>query len=643
MGSDERAGSEPLSSDEPAPRGWLLLCVALLVVVGVYLPALGGPFLWDDRHLISDDSGPHRIDVARAFSQPFWVGTPESVASHSYFRPLTTLSLNVDQVVHGDNSAGYHLTNIAAHLVATALLFALIRRRQVSELVAFMLTLAWALLPRLAECAAWISGRGDALAAACAFAALLVWRPSSHARLALAAVLGLAAMWCKESGLATFAALLVLELGGSGSRAKSQAGRLARLLLLLAPLLVYGATRLAAGAGSVGDGLVLGPAMRALMVLEALGRYAFMLADPFQPRSVNGQLGTASWPFVALGGALALAGATALLKRPKLSHETLVWLAFGLTPLLLVLHLTRLPVTAVAADRYLYLPSAGLLLAAAPTLQAAITARRTLLAPLALLLVALAVRSVQRVADYADDARFWTTALVQTPGDMTPPIELGGVAYRSGCLPEALELYSRGARLDSARVSRQLGTVALVANLLGKRELALQASDALIRAYPDSAEMRLRRATLAISSLDWAGARKNAQRALELEPGLQPAQEVLAALPRDERLHAAVVAGAPLAERLALELRTLRYPEAVTTLRALLDDPAANPVALRQGIELVITRGDPADAVPLLERYLSSHRDPDAQRLLAAVQARFDAATNLRARLRDSAIAATAP
>jgi hypothetical protein len=616
-----------------------LLCVALLVVVGVYLPALGGPFLWDDRHLISDDSGPHRIDVVRAFSQPFWIGSPESVASHSYFRPLTTLSLNVDQVVHGDNSAGYHLTNIAAHLAATALLFALIRRRQVPALLAFVLTLGWALLPRSTECAAWISGRGDALAAAFAFAALLVWRPGSRVRLALAGALGLAAMWCKESGLATFAALLVLELGGSVTREKGQAGRLPRLLLLAAPLLVYGATRLAAGAGSVGDGLVLGPSMRALMVLEALGRYAFMLVDPFQPRSVIGQLGTASWPFVALGGALALCGATLLLKRPKLSRETLVWLAFGLTPLLLVLHLTRLPVTAVAADRYLYLPSAGLLLAAAPSLQAALSARRRLWAPLALLLAALGVRTAQRVADYADDARFWTTALVQTPGDMTPPIELGGVAYRSGCLPEALELYSRGASLDSAPVSRQLGTVALVANLLGKRDLAIRASDALIRAYPESAEMRLRRATLAISSLDWAGARNNAQRALELEPNLRPARAVLAALPEDERLHAAVAAGAPLAQRLALELRTLRYPEAVTTLRALLDDPAANPVALRQGLELVISRGDPADAAPLLARYLSTHRDPDAPRLLAAVQARLEAATSLRAQLRDRAFA----
>lgn len=634
MGVDDRAAAEPLTPAEPrAPRGWLLLLLALLAVSGVYLPALDGTFLWDDRHLVSDGASGPTFDVRRAFAQPFWIGSPETKGSVSYFRPLTTLSLGLDRELHRDNPAGYHLTNIAAHLVATGLLFGLLRRRRVSEACAFVLALGWALLPRLTEGAAWISGRGDVLAGMFALGALLAYRPGSRARLALAAALALAATWCKEAGVAAFAALLVLELTGSG-KAGTRAERLPRAALLAAPLLIYALSRFAAGAGSLGDGQALGLPLRAATVLEALGRCAFMMANPFQPRSLIGHLGAPSWPFVVAGGALALVSVAAL-GRAKQSTETYACLALGLTPLALVLHLTPLPVTAIAADRYLYLPSAGLLLAVAPSLQAALAARRVLWAPLALLVVALGVRTSQRVADYADDARFWTTALAQAPDDVTPLVELGGVAYRTGCFAEAFALYRRAVRLDRAPVSQQLGTVALVANLLGKRELAAQVGDRLIHAYPDQAEMQLRRATLAVSELDWPRARAHAERAGKLDPGFSAARAFLASLPELEQLHAAVRAGAPASTRLTLEMRTLRYPEAVATLRDLLEDPRADPSVVRQGIEFVVTRGEPQDASPLLTRYLRSRADPDASRLIAAAQLRFDSAASLRAQLRE--------
>jgi tetratricopeptide (TPR) repeat protein len=641
MGVEQRGGSQALTSaGQRAPRGWLLLLLSLLAVAGVYLPALGGPFLWDDRHLIPEGTAPQAVDIKRAFTQPFWFGSSQSQASVSYFRPLTTLSLDWDRSLHGDVSAGYHLTNVAAHLLAMGLLFALLRRR-VSELVAFVVALGWALLPRLTEDAAWISGRGDVLAGALALGALWVHRPGSSLRLALAALLALGSSWCKEAGVAAFAALLVLELAGaSAGRAKPLSPRLG---LLLGPLLLYGASRFWAGAGSMGDGQSLGLAQRSITVLEALGRYAFMLANPFQPRSVIGQLGAPSWPFVVLGGGVALTAALVALRRPKLSPETTAYLVLGVTPLLLVLHVAPLPVTAVAADRYLYLPSAGLLLALAPALQGALSARRSLWAPLALLVLALGVRTSQRVDDYADDARFWIRALEQAPRDVTPAVELGGVAYRSGCFKEALALYSRAAKLDSAPVSRQLATVALIANDLGQRDLAGRALEELMRAYPRLAEMRLRRATLAVSSLDWEGAQEHARQALQLEPGFAAARAFIDSLPKLQALHHAVLAGAPASVRLTLEMRSMRYPEAVATLRGLLDDPRADPAALRRGLEFVVTRGTPEDAAELLERYLRASPDSNGARLNVAAQVRSTAAESLRAQLRQRAVDVSTP
>jgi hypothetical protein len=353
-----------MKGDEAPPRGWLLLGLCVLLVACVYARTLDGAFIWDDRYLTEEAGRLLLSPLAQAFQQPFWLGPPGEPGSHAYYRPLTSLSFMLDAAVHGENPSGFHLTNLLFHLVTTGLLFGLLRRRGNSDKTAFLLASAWALLPRLTEGAAWISGRGDVLAALCCLLALWVHRPGVRARLIGAMAIGFAALLCKESGVAVLVALFLLERSAAAATRSSSR---AALLVLSVPAVGYLLLRLSAGATSVAEGIKLGFGARLLTGLEALGRYAFMLLDPLQPRSFFGQLGQTDYLFVALG-VVVLGGLIFLATRwRRLSGETRALLVLGLVPLGLVLHLTAaLPVEFVAADRYLYLPSAALLLAAAP-------------------------------------------------------------------------------------------------------------------------------------------------------------------------------------------------------------------------------------------------------------------------------------
>jgi protein O-mannosyl-transferase len=576
-----------MTTGERAPRAALLLVLCLLLVACVYARAFDGPFIWDDRYLIADSESVRQGVVLQLFKQPFWLGPPGQAGSLSYYRPLTSLSFVVDFWLHGENASGFHLTNLLLHLLATGFVFGLLRQRQCEGRLAFLLTCVWALLPRLTEGAAWISGRGDVLAATFALAALWAYRPDSLARAWLAALLAFGALLSKESGIAVVLALVLLERGASAR---------VRVVAPAAALLAYLALRTAAGATSLGDGAALSVSARALTSLEALGRYAWMLLDPLQPRSLLGQLGHLQWRYVGAGVASAVALLVGATRWRKSSTPTRAFAVLAFVPLALVLHLTPLPVTVVAADRYLYLPTAGLLLAAAPALQRRWGTKPAVLASLLLLLVACGVRTFQRVGDYADDARFWVEAVQTSPSDAIGLIELGSVAYRAGLFDAGLRLNQRALPLDIASRGQALDNAALMAMASGDRVLAAQLGDELVQRFPDRPGFRLRRASIALNARDFERAEAEARRAASA--GFTAAERFLELVQRS-RLPSV---DPQLAQRQDIE--ALRYREVASRLEQLLKEPQASQPLIRSGVEFLILNGEPERARQLFQLYV---------------------------------------
>jgi len=94
------------------------------------------------------------------------------------YRPLIPMTYALDQFFWGSRPLGYHITNVALHVVITVLMFLVFERLTGSLLVAFVSTVLFALQPAHHSRVAWIAAR-DSLV--CLLFLLLSWLLYLHA------------------------------------------------------------------------------------------------------------------------------------------------------------------------------------------------------------------------------------------------------------------------------------------------------------------------------------------------------------------------------------------------------------------------------------------------------------------------------
>lgn len=90
-----------------------------------------------------------------------------------YYRPLFLVWLRLGYALFALHPGGWHLFNLALHLTATALLFAVVRLLSRDTRVAFVTALIFGLHPAHSESVAWINGAPDPLVAI--FFLLALW------------------------------------------------------------------------------------------------------------------------------------------------------------------------------------------------------------------------------------------------------------------------------------------------------------------------------------------------------------------------------------------------------------------------------------------------------------------------------------
>jgi protein O-mannosyl-transferase len=444
-----RAGGEPAPENESAadgnenaPRPWLVLVGILLVTAVVYAPALGGPFLWDDRMLIEQTARVRSLgSIGTFFSSGFWADTVHGEQAGAYFRPIATLSFALDHALHGQNPAGFHLTNLALHLACVALLFGWLRQQGNRLGAVALATSLWALAPRLAECVAWMSGRTDVLAGLFSLGALRLWTAPgerSTARDAGACALLFAGLLSKEVALAAVVACSVHAW-------LAPPRVLGRMLAPLATFGFYLVLRLRA----LADAPAMGPfdeslGSRAAAILESVGRYAFMIVVPTQPRARLGLRSEPDTTWAVVGAliviGLAVVAAWWLMRKRPLDPRSATGIVVSTVGLALVVHVIPIPVTASAADRFLYVPFMGLCMLSTPALErlGAAHPRRLAVAACAVL-AAFTWRSLAQAQLYADDVAFWSTALEAShPRDLVAHNQLGVLYAEAGMDEEAL-------------------------------------------------------------------------------------------------------------------------------------------------------------------------------------------------------------
>jgi len=118
---------------------------ALGIIAGAaivaYSNSFGGPFVFDGANAIVDNASIRHLWPLGAVLRPPADGSPVSG------RPLTNLTFALNYALGGLNVGGYHVANLALHLLAAGLLFGIIRRTVQNTALAAAAALLWTVHP----------------------------------------------------------------------------------------------------------------------------------------------------------------------------------------------------------------------------------------------------------------------------------------------------------------------------------------------------------------------------------------------------------------------------------------------------------------------------------------------------------------
>jgi Flp pilus assembly protein TadD len=367
------------------PTFWLFASFTALASLA-YWPAIGGSLVWDDHYLVKDSpffKSP--AVVGEAFKHPLYV-----FSSSTYFRPVQSASYFMDYALGGSSLWLHHLTNILLHSAAACLLF-LVFRRTIERLgpgdeapsqlragywVAGIASFLWLLHPIHHAGVAYISGRADSLAAVFALGAWLFLESAGSQRSAFgkfalifaAAALGLLALYSKEIAILWF-----LLYGVYASFFKSGVHRMQRLLPwagMLCVVLLYAWHRsLVLADVPEGEPAVLALDFRLRLAIRALGDYGQLLLWPgrlhMERRVIpfeGSESGFLATPWLAVFGTAFIAAAAALAftsgRLARVRQFGVTWFFLGFLPIS-----NLFPLNAQVAEHWIYMPSAGILLA----------------------------------------------------------------------------------------------------------------------------------------------------------------------------------------------------------------------------------------------------------------------------------------
>ncbi|MBX3192430.1 MAG: tetratricopeptide repeat protein [Labilithrix sp.] len=635
------------------PRAKIALATMALIAVmlAVYAPVRRGAFVYDDHALVEKSRG----SMSGVLGRPFWTADPMSDLRPTYYRPLVVLSLRFDALLD-DTASGYHVTNLALHALAIALFVIAARRLGASGPETIAAAALWSLAPRLTESVAWVSGRTDVLAACFSFAAVALWpwyggkdgERSDHARAAGASVALFGGLLSKEVAGAAAIAIAIATVHAS-RRVDRKIGRLA---YVAAPIAVYAALRTAAGGAS--RATPLGAGARAATMLEAVGRYAEMIVDPWHPASSIGLVGEIDVAR-AIAGGLVVALASVLVVRAwraRVEAASVVGGALALFGLAPVVHLLPIGLaSAVVADRLLYVPLAGLALALARAASAlGPRAKRAAAVGAAALVVSFAPVTRARAADYTSELTYRVAAAERAhPHNTAPLTGLAWVlrewgAYDLSCRLQrsARATLDRTGRAGIPRHARALENLAGCYALIGAYDEAASIYAELLSRDPNAARVHMELGFLQMHRFDLDGAEASFSRALSLEPALEPARRALDGVPRlREALAALSTADAREARPVAwasLLGRLGRRPDAVSAWSRIADDPTASPEAKRDAARFLLLHADAVAARRAVDAYAASGAARDvtlevARDDLALRERRHAAVASVQARI----------
>jgi protein O-mannosyl-transferase len=454
-----------------------VLAVVALVSIALYLPTTRYDFVWDDAMLITNNSLLVHARPAEILAHGFWAGTPQQMdgPSASYYRPLVTMSFWLNLNGSRADPWWFHRVNVILYALAVVAVTLVLWELLHSGAWTLLGGLLFAAHSSHVESVAFVSGRTDIMltlfTGIAAFALLRSMR--KHNR-----------WWW----------LVVLPAFGCALLSKETAV-LFPLLVALAPLLVgakydrrHWLLALATVAIVAGYFLLRAAAVPAAFPIEGrvsftgrlaaivntFGLYMRMFVWPFAHRAwyEAGGKSVVSLPNIIASLLFTIAAvAFALKRRFSTTRWGSAWTVFFLLPVAGIATIGPL-----AAERLLFLPSAGLVMVVVTVLarlpQCRATTRGVIAVAGGIVVVLLGADTMARARVWRNNETLFTAMVREAPTAPSAYCALGdAIAERQP--DSALALYEHAIRLDKDNVHGHLHA-AIILSDKGEQRLAIE-------------------------------------------------------------------------------------------------------------------------------------------------------------------------
>ena len=479
-------GNVGRTASDPGPRSIsdfvsrdTLALVGLCVLVCVsYYPSLGAGFVWDDFVFTE-------APVIQAWSGLWniWF-SPADIRHEGHYWPIVYTTFYLEHKLWGLDPLGYHVVNLALHLVNSLLVWRLMARLAIPG--AWLIAAVFAVHPVHVESVAWIIERKDLLSGLFYLTAFLTWMrfvetPTVRGYV-LALALFVAGMLSKSIVVTLPAALLVWHWWRQGAIRPLDVLRLAPFFLVG---LAIGLADLAFYTSRFSFDSVYTPPERLLIAARALWFYAAKLVWPIdlavvyplwdiQIRELT------AWLYVV---AAALLAAALWVFRHRIGRGPLAgagFFAVTLSPVLGFVDFGYMEFSLVA-DRFQYLAGIGLVAVVLGGLTYGVrrlpmAVRRSAGGFAGVAIAALGVLTWQQAGVYRDAVTFFGHIVSYNPTARHAQLNLGNALVEAERVEEGLAAIriAREQQPDTPGPYSALGRVLLQQGRLEEAEEALQ-------------------------------------------------------------------------------------------------------------------------------------------------------------------------
>lgn len=333
----------------------LLVIVILSITFVAFYPSIfNGWTNWDDDEYVLNNKDIQEISF-RSLKNIF------SKYYSGNWQPVTLLSYIIDYTIYEYNAYGYHITNLIFHLLNTSLVFIIILLISENYLIGFISALLFGIHPLHVESVAWISQRKDVLSLFFYLISILFYiyntRKKSVLFYYLSLLLFLFSLLSKPMAVSLPIVLLLLDYqAGMKIDKKNLISKIPFFLLSLIIGVITIFTQ--SSTGATGEGQQIFHINRVLIGCYGIFFYLFKMIVPlklscFYPYPVMNNMVQIIY-ISALLGLIALI-AIIIYSKNKIIIFCSLFFFVTILPVLQIIPIG----SAIAADRYFYLPSIG--------------------------------------------------------------------------------------------------------------------------------------------------------------------------------------------------------------------------------------------------------------------------------------------